>query len=193
MSSILKSVGALAAGLAVGYQLFSSIAGRDTTLRPPGALDEADFLASCIRCGKCSLACPYRVIRFDDAGSNATPNIIPREGPCLLCEDFPCIAACPSGALSPVAGREAVRMGTAVIDRDRCVSLRGIRCEVCYRTCPLIDRAIHIKYSMREGDNIHAIFEPVIVVEACTGCGICVERCVISDPPAIYIRPRGAS
>lgn len=83
-------------------------------------------------------------------------------------------------------------MGIAVIDRDRCIALQGIRCEVCYRVCPFIDEAITIKYSLREGDNIHAIFEPVIHADLCVGCGICEERCVITDPMAIYIKPRGS-
>jgi len=28
-------------------------------LRPPGALSEDDFLATCIKCGMCVEACPY--------------------------------------------------------------------------------------------------------------------------------------
>jgi len=192
MLSIARGIGALAAGLAVGYQLLSPKSDGDALLRPPGALAEKDFLASCIRCGKCGMVCPDRIVSFGEGinASDATPRINAREGACRLCSDFPCIVACPTGALSPVENRESVRMGTAVIDRDRCLSLKGMRCEICYRVCPFIDSAIYIKYSMREGDNIHAIFEPVVNTELCTGCGICVQRCVVSDPPAIIIRPR---
>ena len=188
----MRGVGALAAGLAFGYQILNPKTDNDALLRPPGALAERDFLARCIRCGKCGLACPDRIVKFDAGitATDATPRIDAREGACRLCADLPCIAACPTGALAPVESREAVRMGTAVIDRDRCLSLKGMRCEVCYRVCPFIDSAIHIKYYLREGDSIHAIFEPVIDADHCTGCGICVERCPISDPPAILIRPR---
>jgi len=189
-ASLLRGVGALAVGIAAGYQVFGSNTEPGLPLRPPGALDENDFRALCIRCGKCGLACPYEVIKFDDPGFYGTPHIVARKGACRLCEDFPCIAACPSGALAPVVDRNSVRMGVAVIDRDHCIALRGMRCEVCYRVCPLIDKAIRIKYSLRENDRRHAIFEPVIDGEHCVGCGICEERCVISDPVvAIRVRP----
>lgn len=180
----------MAVGVAAGYQFFEASIAKKALLRPPGALDEADFEARCLRCGKCGLSCPYRVIRYSGPQANSTPYIVAREGGCRLCEDFPCIAACPSGALSPVEDVHAVNMGTAILDRDRCISLLGMRCEVCYRVCPLIDEAITIRYSMCEGDDIHAVFEPVIDPERCVGCGICEERCVITDPMAIYIQPR---
>ena len=37
-------------------------------------------------------------------------------------------------------------MGLAVIvDQENCLSYQGLRCEVCYRVCPLIDRAIKLE------------------------------------------------
>ena len=73
-------------------------------------------------------------------------------------------------------------MGVAVIDEDLCIAFQGMRCEVCYRTCPLIDEAIVIDYRLREGDAIHSVFAPVIDEDKCVGCGLCVERCVVSEP-----------
>ncbi|HMZ02430.1 MAG TPA: 4Fe-4S binding protein, partial [Burkholderiaceae bacterium] len=35
-------------------------------LRPPGALDEKDFLASCIKCGQCVQVCPVQAIKLAD-------------------------------------------------------------------------------------------------------------------------------
>ena len=65
-----------------------------------------------------------------------------------------------------------------------------MRCEVCYRACPLIDEAIYIDYRMREGDAIHSVFAPVIDEDVCVGCGLCVERCIVSEPEvAIRIVP----
>jgi ferredoxin-type protein NapG len=82
-------------------------------------------------------------------------------------------------------------MGLAELDTELCAALKGNRCEVCYRACPLIDEAITIIPSLRQGDSTHVIFEPTINSEACVGCGICEERCVVSDPKvAIRIRPR---
>ena len=76
----------------------------------------------------------------------------------------------------------APRPAAYVIDEDLCIAFQGMRCEVCYRTCPLIDEAIVIDYRLREGDAIHSVFAPVIDEDKCVGCGLCVERCVVSEP-----------
>jgi len=156
-------------------------------LRPPGAVDEKRFLGACIRCGKCVNVCPYDSIKLagPDAGvSIGTPVIRPREEPCYLCPDLPCARACPSGALdSGLQEIEKVRMGTAVIvDRENCLSLRGLRCEVCYSNCPLIDKAITIEARHNERTGVHSIMEPVIHREKCVGCGICEKTCVREKP-----------
>lgn len=84
-------------------------------------------------------------------------------------------------------------MGVAVINEDTCLSFQGMRCEVCYRACPLIDEAITIDYRPREGDDIHAVFAPQVVPDGCPGCGLCEQRCPVSDPaPAIVVVPTGA-
>lgn len=86
---------------------------------------------------------------------------------------------------------EDVDMGYAVVDEDLCIALQGMRCEVCYRACPLIDQAITIDYRLREGDSIHSVFAPIIDKDACVGCGLCVERCVVSDPDVAIRVVRG--
>ena len=100
-------------------------------LRPPGALAEDTFLASCIKCGQCLQVCPPQVIEL--AGINqgfgiGTPHIIPRVGACILCKGLPCVLACPTGALDHQIseGKEA-EMGLAVISRPQtCLSIKGI-------------------------------------------------------------------
>jgi ferredoxin-type protein NapG len=156
-------------------------------LRPPGALDEKRFLGACIRCGKCVHVCPYQAIRLAGPESGVvigTPVIIPREEPCYLCPDLPCAKACPSGALNrELDNVEQVRMGTAVIvDRENCLSLRGLRCEVCYRNCPLIDKAITIEPRHNVRTGTHTIMEPVVHRDKCVGCGICEKTCVREKP-----------
>lgn len=175
----------LAAGL-LGVQVaWQATRSSECLLRPPGAQDEADFLSRCVKCGRCIEACPYAVLkaaRSGDGNATGTPVLNPREHACRLCEDLPCIEACPTEALRPLPSRENVRIGTAVIDEEACIAFQGMRCEVCYRTCPLIDRAITIDYRKRDGDAIHSVFAPTIDKDACTGCGLCVERCVVSEP-----------
>ncbi len=66
--------------------------------RPPGALPEKQFLQKCTGCDACMKACPVNVIMIEDQQSRL-PVIYPEVDPCILCEDRPCIRACPTGAL----------------------------------------------------------------------------------------------
>ena len=154
--------GASAALVAFQAALYASH-GEADLLRPPGAHGEKDFASRCVKCGKCMEACPYIAIKpaRDDAGAAVgTPMIDARAQACRLCEDFPCVEACPTNALRDIETRSDVKMGVAVIDEDLCIAFQGMRCEVCYRTCPLIDEAIVIDYRLREGDAIHSVFAP---------------------------------
>ncbi len=106
-------------------------------LRPPGALDENLFLASCIKCGQCLQVCPPQVIELDDISQGfgiGSPYIIPREGACILCNGLPCVLACPTGALNHdlSLGKDA-EMGLAVITNpDTCLSVLGVN-DLVYR------------------------------------------------------------
>lgn len=176
------------------YELLNMMKGGSKgVLRPPGAADEDEFLALCIRCGKCNQACPYDSIKMgtEKLGLGiGTPYIIARDNPCMLCEDFPCVEVCPTDALTGIHNVYDVDMGVAVIDTENCIAYQGMRCEVCYRECPLIDEAIKLDIHLKPDDNIHAIFAPVIDKEKCVGCGICEQRCVIDNPVAIRVKPR---
>jgi ferredoxin-type protein NapG len=162
-------------------------------LRPPGALEERRFTAACVRCGKCAQACPYKAIKMTGGAAGVaigTPCIVARETPCSLCPDIPCAKACPSGALDRKLDDVAkIRMGTAVIvDRENCLSLRGLRCEVCYRQCPLIDKAITIVPRHNERTGTHSIMEPVVHRDKCVGCGVCENACVLEKPVIVVLK-----
>lgn len=183
----------------MAYPFLRTADARGFLLRPPGAITEKRFLGACVKCGKCAQACPYNAIRIADAGAGVaigTPHIIAREEPCQLCPDLPCIKACPSGALDrKLEDAEKVQMGTAVIvDRENCLSIRGLRCEVCYRNCPLIDKAITIEARHNERTGTHTIMEPVVHKEKCVGCGICEKTCVREKPVIVVLkRPQALS
>jgi len=106
-------------------------------LRPPGALDEDIFLASCIKCGQCLQVCPPQVIKLAGISQGfgiGTPFITPREGGCILCSGLPCVLACPTGALAHELslGKDA-EMGLAVISGpDTCLSVQGVN-DLVYR------------------------------------------------------------
>jgi ferredoxin-type protein NapG len=73
-------------------------------LRPPGALDEKDFLASCIKCGQCVQVCPVSALEpadLVDGFGVGVPFIEPRKQACdFSCDVAQCILACPTGALT---------------------------------------------------------------------------------------------
>ena len=167
-----------------------------TAIRPPGALLEDDFLGACIRCGLCVRDCPYDTLSLAELGldgaATGTPFFTAREIPCEMCEDIPCVAACPTGALDPgLTVIDDARMGLAVlIDQERCLNALGLRCDVCYRICPVIDRAITLELRHNERSGHHAIFMPVVHSDTCTGCGKCEKSCVLPGAAAIKVLPR---
>ena len=172
-------------------------------LRPPGALPEKEFLASCIKCGMCVEACPYDALILAEPGDSnpiGTPYYTPRTNPCYMCRDIPCIPACPTGSLDRALVSEKdekgeltfninlAKMGLAVIDRETCIAYAGIQCDACYRACPLIGKAITVEYTRNIRTGKHAMRAPVVHSEACTGCGLCEKSCV-TKKASIFILP----
>ncbi len=187
------AAGAACAGLVIGLLGERATALPPTALRPPGALPEELFLAACVRCGLCVRDCPYDTLRLadlTDGPAPGTPYFVAREVPCEMCEDIPCRAACPTGALDPaLTAIEDARMGLAVlVDRETCLNWQGLRCDVCYRVCPLIDRAITLEMQPNPRTGAHALFIPTVHSEACTGCGKCERACVLEEA-AIKVLP----
>jgi ferredoxin-type protein NapG len=181
-------------------------------LRPPGALKEEEFIKTCIRCGLCVEACNNRenkviidgkeikTLKLAAPGDDApigTPYFIAREGPCFMCDDIPCMYACPTGALTPnmcknEKGEVAIdyaKMGIAVIDPNSCIAFWGLQCTACYRACPEMDKAITIEWRKNERTGKHAYRIPVVHADYCTGCGMCEMACV-TEKPAIKVFPR---
>ncbi|TCS62471.1 ferredoxin-type protein NapG [Varunaivibrio sulfuroxidans] len=163
-------------------------------LRPPGAGDEGAFLAACVRCGLCVRDCPYPTLglaRFGEEVPVGTPYFIARRAPCEMCEDIPCVKACPTAALDPeLTHIDAARMGLAVLtDHETCLNFQGLRCDVCFRVCPLMDKAITLEMLHNPRTGKHAMFIPTVHSEACTGCGKCERACVL-ERAAIRVLPR---
>ncbi len=194
-----NSIAAAAGGgclLALGSGLYSRQASAlpAQAIRPPGALPEKDFLAACVRCGLCVRDCPYHTLKLADLGdpvATGTPYFTAREIPCEMCEDIPCVKVCPTGALDrSLTDITKARMGVAVlIDQESCLNYLGLRCDVCYRVCPVIDKAITIETRHNPRSDRHAFLIPTVHSEACTGCGMCEKSCVLPIP-AIKVLPR---
>lgn len=128
-------------------------------VRPPGALAESRFLARCLRCGQCMRVCPTGVLQ--PAGLSFglealwTPVLnmtIGTSGCQLRC--VACGHVCPSAAIRPISVQEKlgqgpfaaqgpIRLGTAFIDRGRCLPWAMDRpCIVCQENCPVSPKAI---------------------------------------------------
>jgi MauM/NapG family ferredoxin protein len=148
-------------------------------LRPPGALEEEAFLASCIRCNLCRDSCETQCIRLfgpSEGRVAGTPHIVAHERGCNLC--MLCTIVCPTGALQELGEKKQVRMGTAVVDKRLCVSHNGTgACGACHTICPFKNKAIKQGLYNR----------PEVITEHCTGCGMCEEVCIVDDRRAIRV------
>ncbi|MFC1684265.1 ferredoxin-type protein NapG [Pseudomonadota bacterium] len=194
LSNTLKtacSVGLLSIGLGLYSRQASTLP--SLALRPPGALPEDDFLGACVRCGLCVRDCPFDTLHLAELGDDvatATPYFTARKVPCEMCDDIPCVKACPTNALDHnLTDINDARMGLAVIvDQENCVAFQGLRCEICYNACPLKGEALSIEYRRNERSRKHAMFIPEVHADACTGCGLCERVCILEEA-AIKVLP----
>jgi polyferredoxin len=206
----------MAAGAAV-LPLFRSVPGlavqRDARLiRPPGALDEKDFLERCIRCGECMKACPNDALHpsFTEAGLEGiwTPTVVPRIGycepSCVLCSQV-----CPTGAIWKTNSKEKawvqkqsdasakpIRIGTAFFDRGRCLPwAMATQCIVCEEWCPTSPKAIYLRPAevVDANGKIKQVMQPYLDPERCVGCGACEFACPVRVHPAVYVTSIGES
>ena len=100
-------------------------------LRPPGALREQKFLASCIKCGQCVQVCPVNAIKLaelDEGFGVGSPYIDARAQACdFSCDGLQCVLACPTGALThEINYSHETDMGVAKIVRpNSCLAAQG--------------------------------------------------------------------
>jgi ferredoxin-type protein NapG len=150
-------------------------------LRPPGAIDEESFLRGCTRCELCIEACPHDAIVHAPAQMReaaGTPMIQVDHQPCLMCADFPCIAACEPSVLTHLV---PLSMGTAQVTQHLCLAHHGTTCTVCSERCP-VEGAIAVNQG-----------KPTINESVCTGCGVCRYVCPAPENAILhmptFIRP----
>ena len=118
----------------VGISLagFVPVLGRwNQRVRPPGALGEQEFLASCIKCGQCVQVCPVNAIELADLDEGfgiGTPYIDTRAQACdFSCDGLQCVLACPTGALTHEINypHESAMAIAKVIGESRCLAVNG--------------------------------------------------------------------
>jgi MauM/NapG family ferredoxin protein len=156
-------------------------------LRPPGALDEPEFLGACVRCGNCLRACPSQIIQPDLGGHGLTSLLSPILS---FADDYcredcvACTSVCPSGALSHVLVhvKPRHRIGVPKVDMNICLLGEDRECAECRRWCPYGA----IRYVFSESEYC---LKPQIDEAKCNGCGACEKVCPTSPQKAIVVRP----
>jgi polyferredoxin len=171
-------------------------------IRPPGSLDEPDFLGKCLKCDACMKVCPTGGLQpaLYEAGLEGfwSPILIPRIGycehSCTLCGQV-----CPTGAIThlrvadkvgDMPARPPVRIGSAFFDKGRCLPWGyNTECIVCEEVCPTSPKAIYFKLetiATRDGKQKTLRF-PYVDLDHCTGCGICETRCPVVDRAGVRV------
>ncbi|MGA2265703.1 MAG: 4Fe-4S binding protein [Phycisphaerae bacterium] len=160
---LLSLVGGAVAGPLIRLGGAGAANWNSSIIRPPGALDEDRFLQRCIRCGQCMKVCPTNVIQPGGLAAGGietlwTPmlnNRIGSSGCQLNC--VACGSVCPTAAIRPIsldeklgrgpfASAGPIRLGTAFIDRGRCLPWAMNRpCIVCQENCPVSPKAIFVR------------------------------------------------
>jgi ferredoxin-type protein NapG len=194
-----RTVGLVALSGLIWSAYVDEVTASKLILRPPGALAEKDFLSTCIKCGLCVEACPFDTLKLAKPGDNkplGTPFFTPRDTPCYMCIDIPCVPVCPTNALDEklvsTNGKldiNSAQMGVAIIDNQSCIAFWGIQCDACYRACPILGQAITIEYQKNERTGKHSFMKPIVHTDICTGCGLC-ERACVTQKASIFVLPR---
>jgi polyferredoxin len=170
-------------------------------IRPPGSLEEREFLKRCVKCGECMKVCITNGLQptLLEAGLEGiwSPVLIPKIGyceyRCTLCGQV-----CPTGAIKRLSLEEKteVKIGLAMIDMGRCLPYAfAMSCIVCEEVCPTPKKAIWFedaKVKDREGRE-KVVKQPIVDLELCIGCGICETKCPVIGQPAIYVISTGES
>ncbi|MDO8588259.1 MAG: 4Fe-4S binding protein [Armatimonadota bacterium] len=151
-------------------------------IRPPGAMEEEEFLATCTRCSQCMKVCPTNGLQpaLLEAGLEGiwTPILIPQIGECTQKCNL-CQAVCPTQAIQPftVKEKDYLFIGMAIIDRSSCWVWNSDKpCLVCDEVCAY--NAVYWK-------KVDGVSRPFVNDHKCTGCGICEQHCPIQPQSAI--------
>ncbi len=194
----MAGLGVLGLASGAGIYLAPELKAKRLILRPPGAVDEDKFLKLCIKCGQCLQVCPYDSIELEGIKGGAGEGmafIDPTKRGCYLCEAFPCMLACPSGALDHSHDNiKYVEMGMAVLTNvDACLGLKNEKVpdsaiDRIYNHTKILsstekkDKEIIITGDEREKDKLQK--DLLLKLDKLRGktCTICASMCPFPTP-----------
>jgi ferredoxin len=178
-------------------------------IRPPGSVEESEFLERCIKCDQCLNVCPTNVLQpatLMQAGLEGlwTPVMDMRIGFCQLNCTL-CSEVCPTGAIQKIsiekklglgqfAADGPISLGTAFFNHGRCLPwAMETPCVVCEEVCPVSPKAIgtYDEQIKRWDGTIVTLNKPYMRPELCIGCGICEHECPVADDRAVYVTAVG--
>lgn len=182
----------LAGGLGIGFLAtqtpFTLKQSKHQLIRPPGAIPEAEFLRTCIRCGECMKSCLTNTLQpcFWESGFSGlwTPKMDLRLAPCDQNCNI-CGRVCPTQAIRslPLEERTHAKVGTAVLRKEMClVWAQNKLCLICDEICP---------YNAIVFRPVEGYRRPFVIASKCNGCGFCEQRCPVKGESAIVVIPEG--
>ncbi|HSB82526.1 MAG TPA: 4Fe-4S dicluster domain-containing protein [Candidatus Methylomirabilis sp.] len=180
--------GGVSAAFLVARTPYAALRDKHQLIRPPGAIPEADFMKTCIRCGECMKSCLTNTLQPSlwDSGLAGlwTPRMELRFAPCEQ-DCNVCGKVCPTQALRALSLEEKThaKVGTAVLRKEMClVWAQDKLCLICDEVCP---------YNAIVFRTLEGYRRPVVIASKCNGCGYCEARCPIEGESAIVVVPNG--
>jgi MauM/NapG family ferredoxin protein len=180
--------GGLTVGLLSGRTPFVPLQGKQKLIRPPGALPEAEFLRTCIRCGECMKSCLTNTLQpcLWESGLAGlwTPQLDLRMAACEQNCNV-CGKVCPTQAIRSLALDEKTnaKIGTAILRKEVClVWAQNKLCLICDEICP---------YNAIVFRPVEGYRRPVVIASRCNGCGYCEQKCPVKGESAIVVTPDG--
>ena len=135
----------------------------DLIVRPPYGFSESLFQSECVACEDkaCVASCEEEIIVIRAGG---TPMLNFSKKGCTFCEA--CAEACAPNVLALENQHTSEQINARfIISTEACVAHNDVICFSCKEPC--IDDAI----------LFNGMWNPVIDMNLCTGCGFCQSRC----------------
>lgn len=136
---------------------------RPALIRPPWALVEQAFVASCTRCEACIEHCPQGILIHGDGGF---PQVDFSRGECTFCAE--CLVGCEPAALQRTSV-DQLPWQLQVDIGSNCLAMNGVECRVCGENCP--------ETAIRFRPRLGGVALPELDAQCCSACGACVAPC----------------